>query len=72
MDFNVDEDLIDLRTIGVRADDLMITNTIAPDGSHHARVLEDLNHNGVADGTELSINIIVDGTANVTPADVLV
>jgi Ca2+-binding RTX toxin-like protein len=72
MDFNTADDLIDLRSLGVRAEDLMITNTIGTDGLHYARVLEDLNHNGVGEGTELSINLIVEGTANVTLADILI
>jgi Ca2+-binding RTX toxin-like protein len=72
LDFNANEDLIDLRTLGVRATDLMITNSTGADGTRLARVLEDLNHNGVADGTELSINIVVQGTAEVSLADVLI
>jgi Ca2+-binding RTX toxin-like protein len=71
LDFNTTDDLIDLRLLGVRATDLMITNTVVG-GVHYARVLEDLNHNGVAEGNELSINLIVDGAANVTLQDVLI
>ncbi len=72
LDFNANEDLIDLRTLGVSSTDLMITNFTGADGTRLARVLEDLNHNGVADGTELSINIVVQGTAEVSLADVLI
>lgn len=71
LDFNTAEDLIDLRALGVNAGDLVITNTVGLDGRRFARVFEDLNHNGVADGTELSINIIRLDTGLVTQADVL-
>lgn len=74
LDFNTFEDLIDLRALGVNANDLLITNTTGADGTRFARVLEDLNHNGIADGNELSINIIVTDSSfsGVTLADVLI
>jgi Ca2+-binding RTX toxin-like protein len=71
MDFNVNDDLIDLRALGVNAANLLITNSVSG-GVHFARILEDLNGNGAADADELSINLIVETTANVTLEDVLI
>jgi Ca2+-binding RTX toxin-like protein len=71
LDFNVDDDLVDLRVLHVDTANLSINNTVSG-GIHYARILEDLNHNAQADANELSINLIVDGTANLTLQDILI
>jgi serralysin len=71
LDFNVDQDLIDLRALGVNAANLLITNNVV-NGAHFARVLEDLNGNGQADDNELSINLVVESVADVTLQDILI
>jgi serralysin len=70
-DFNVDQDLIDLRALGVNAANLLITNNVV-NGTHFARVVEDLNANGQADDNELSINLIVVSAADLTLQDILI
>jgi Ca2+-binding RTX toxin-like protein len=69
-DFNVNDDLVDLRALNVNSGDLLIQNFSA-DGTSLFRATEDVNHNGAIDVGEFSILIRTEAGGVVTVADFL-
>jgi Ca2+-binding RTX toxin-like protein len=69
-DFNVNEDLIDLRALNLGAADLLIQNRVI-DGVNFANVTEDAYNNGFLDNGEFSVLVRTDGISSVTAQDVL-
>jgi Ca2+-binding RTX toxin-like protein len=70
LDFNINEDTIDLRALNVNAANIVIQDSEA-DGVNFSRVTEDLNGNRDVDFGEFSINIRIDGAGFVTLQDIL-
>jgi Ca2+-binding RTX toxin-like protein len=68
-DFNINDDTIDLRALGINAANISIENFVS-DGNL-SRITEDLNSNGGPDVGEFSILVRIDGAGFVTLSDIL-
>lgn len=72
LDFNTDEDLIDLRALHVNAANLRLDDSGVGSSGRQGHLFEDLNGNNTFDANELNINIVLSGSAEFSLQDVLV
>jgi Ca2+-binding RTX toxin-like protein len=70
LDFNVDQDTIDLQALNTNAASLLLENAVV-NGLAFTRITEDANGNGAIDVGEFSIAVLTDGNTFVTVADIL-
>lgn len=72
LDFNTDEDLLDLRALGVNVANLRLDDSGVGASGRQGHLFEDLNGNNTFDANELNINISLSGSQTFSLQDVLV